>query len=110
MLAYYLELALRGLRRNGPLTALMIAAIGVGVGASVTLYSAMQAMSADPIPAKSSQLFNVQIDNWGKDQEPSEQSRDQIAYPDAAALLRAKPALLQSPMYPSEFQYPADYG
>ena len=103
MLGYYLHLALRGLRRNGPLTALMIAAIGVGVGASVTLYTALEAMSADPIPAKSAQLFNVQVDNWGKDLETSEQSRDLIAYPDAAGLLRAKPALQQSPMYPLTF-------
>jgi len=103
MLGYYLQLALRSLRRNRPLTALMIAAIGVGVGASVTLYTALEAMSADPIPAKSSQLFNVQVDNWGKDQESGELAREQIAYPDAAALLRAKPALHQSPMYPLAF-------
>jgi len=103
MLRYYLELALRGLRRNGPLTALMVAAIGVGVGASVTLYTSLEAMSANPIPAKSSQLFNVQMDNWGKDQETSQLSRDQMAYPDAAGLLRAKPELHQSPMYPLSF-------
>ena len=35
MFGYYLELALRGLRRSGALTLLMIAAIGVGVGAFV---------------------------------------------------------------------------
>jgi putative ABC transport system permease protein len=103
MIGYYLHLALRGLRRNGPLTALMIAAIGVGVGASVTLYTALQAMSADPIPAKSFQLFNVQVDNWGKDQESGELAREQIAYPDAAGLLAAKPDLHQSPMYPLSF-------
>ena len=103
MFGYYLELALRGLRRNGPLTALMIAAIGVGVGASVTLYTALGAMTADPIPAKSAQLFNVQMDNWGKDQETSQLSRDQMAYPDAVGLLRAKPELRQSPMYPLAF-------
>src|SRR5579862_7312241 len=103
MLGYYLHLALRGLRRNGPLTALMIAAIGVGVGASVTLLTALQAMSADPIPAKSSRLFNVHMDNWGKDMEPSQQSKDLIAFTDAMALLRAKPQLIQSPMYPLSF-------
>jgi len=103
MIAYYLQLALRGLRRSASLTALMIGAIGVGVGASVTLYTVLQAMTADPIPAKSSRLFMVQVDNWGKDQEPSEQSRDQIAYPDAFGLQRAKPDLQQSPMYPLSF-------
>ena len=63
MIAYYLQLALRGLRRSASLTALMIGAIGVGVGASVTLYTVLQAMTADPIPAKSSRLFMVQVDN-----------------------------------------------
>ena len=99
MFGYYLELALRSLRRNGPLTLLMVAAIGVGVGASVTLVTALQAMSADPIPAKSAQLFNVRVDNWGKQQTNDEISLNQMAYPDAMALLHAKPDLRQSPMY-----------
>lgn len=99
MVGYYLELALRGLRRNGPLTLLIVMAIGVGVGASVTLLTALQAMSADPIPAKSARLFNVRVDNWGKQQSNDEVSLDQMAYPDAMALLQAKPELHQSPMY-----------
>ncbi len=37
MFGYYFNLALRGLRRNVVLTALMIAAIGVGIGAAVML-------------------------------------------------------------------------
>lgn len=103
MIRYYLQLALRGLRRNVPLTALMVVAIGVGVGASVTLFTALQAMSADPIPAKSAQLFTVYMDNWGKQQANNEQSSYEIAYPDATGLLRAKPQLRQSPMYAISF-------
>jgi hypothetical protein len=34
MLSYYVELAVRSLRRNVVLTTLMIAAIGIGIGAS----------------------------------------------------------------------------
>ena len=65
MFGYYLQLALRSLKRNVMLTALMIAAIGVGIGASMTTLTVFRAMSGDPIPRKSSRLFAVQIDNWG---------------------------------------------
>ena len=36
MFGYYLDLALRSLRRNKILTALMIVAIALGIGASMT--------------------------------------------------------------------------
>ena len=65
MFAYYFGLALHSLKRNVVLTALMIAAIGVGIGASMTTLTVFRAMSGDPIPRKSTQLFAPQIDNWG---------------------------------------------
>jgi putative ABC transport system permease protein len=37
MFVYYFGLALRSLKRNVVLTVLMIAAIGVGIGASMTM-------------------------------------------------------------------------
>jgi putative ABC transport system permease protein len=90
VLGYYFELALRSLRRNPALTALMIAAIGVGIGASMTTLSVFRAMSGDPIPGKSHQLFMVQIDNWGPD-KPDEQTEDQLeenlSYIDSTAVL-----------------------
>jgi hypothetical protein len=46
MFAYYLELAVRSLRRSPGLTALMVLAIGFGVGASMTTYSVFRAVSA----------------------------------------------------------------
>ena len=57
MFTYYLTLALRSLRRNVVLTVLMIAAIGVGIGASMTTLTVFRAMAGDPIPRKSRQLF-----------------------------------------------------
>jgi len=65
MLGYYFELALRSLRRNVVLTALMIGAVGVGIGASMTALTALRSMSADPIPDKSARLFTPQLDAWG---------------------------------------------
>jgi putative ABC transport system permease protein len=104
MLAYYLGLALRSLRRNVVLTVLMIAAIGVGIGASMTTLTMFRAMAADPIPQKSTQLFAPQIDNWGPTRQhvvpgDSENFQEQISYFDAMNLMSAHPARRQSAMY-----------
>ena len=50
MFGYYLELAVRSLRRSPGLTALMILSIGFGVAASMTTYSVFRGLSGDPIP------------------------------------------------------------
>lgn len=92
MLGYYLDMALRSLRRNVALTALMIAAVGVGIGASMTMLTTLRAMSGDPIPDKESKLFVPQIDTFGRDsRHGSSEDRlpDQLSYGDAMALMRA---------------------
>ncbi len=103
MLGYYLQLALRSLKRNVMLTALMIAAIGVGIGASMTTLTVFRAMSGDPIPRKSSRLFAVQVDNWGpaiKRTHPSSDGLDSmLSYTDALGLMNAHAAERQSAMY-----------
>jgi putative ABC transport system permease protein len=92
------------------MTALMIIAIGVGIGASVTTLSIFRIMSGDPIPQKSGQLFAPQIDNWGPaDTQRSEGNPagtsdhlpDQLSYMDAMAFMRAHPAKRQAAMYAS---------
>ncbi len=45
MSGYYFTLALRSLRRNIVFTALMIIAIGVGIGASMTMLTIFRAAS-----------------------------------------------------------------
>jgi putative ABC transport system permease protein len=102
MFGYYVRLAMRSLRRNAVLTALMIAAIAVGIGASMTTLTVFRAMSGDPIPQKSHQLYAPQIDNWGPI-KPGEQSEDglldQLSYIDAMALMKAHEAKRQSALY-----------
>ena len=102
MFSYYLELAFRSLRRSPGLTLLMVLAIGFGVAASMTSWSVFRAVSGDPIPWKSSQLFVPQIDAWGPtgrngdgDNEPT----DALNYTDAMALMRDHRAKRQSAMY-----------
>lgn len=101
MLAYYLRLGLRSLRRNPILTALMVLAIGFGVASSMTSYAVFRAVSGNPLPAKSSQLFAPQIDLWGPQvRAQGVDMPDALSYIDAMALMRAHKARYQAAMYP----------
>jgi putative ABC transport system permease protein len=102
--SYYFGLAIRSLKRNIVLTVLMIAAVGVGIGASMTTLTVFRAMDNDPIPQKSRQLFAVQIDNWGPDSKSivsgdPERFQEQISYIDAVGLMNARAAHRQTAMY-----------
>ncbi len=104
MFGYYFTLALRSLRRNTVLTVLMIAAIAVGIGACMTALTVFRAMSGDPIPQKSSQLFAPQIDNWGPDKHSggaADHLESQLSYIDVMGLMKARAAKRQSAMYAS---------
>ena len=102
MFTYYLNLAFQNLKRNVWITVLMILAISAGIGASMTMLALYRAMSGDPIPAKSHQLFVVQVDNWGPD-KPGEKTEDglqeYLSYIDAKALLNAHAAKHQTLIY-----------
>jgi putative ABC transport system permease protein len=100
MFAYYLELALRSLKRSPGLTALMVLTIAFGVAASMTTYSVFRAVSGDPIPWKSAKLFVPQIDMWGPNGRGSDgEPPNAMDYNDAITLMRDHRAKLQSAMY-----------
>ncbi|MGC1547475.1 MAG: ABC transporter permease [Rhodanobacter sp.] len=100
MFSYYLELAIRSLKRSPGLTALMVLTIGFGVAASMTTFSVFRAVSGDPIPWKSSKLFVPQIDVWGPTGRGSDgEPPNAMDYTDAVALMRDHRAKLQSAMY-----------
>jgi len=99
MFAYYLELGLRSLRRNPALTALMVMAIGFGVAASMTTYSVFRAVSGNPIPDKSAQLFTPQVDAWGPQQNLKGEPAEALGYIDAMALMRVHEAKRQTLLY-----------
>jgi putative ABC transport system permease protein len=84
-----MDLALRSFRRNKALTALMVLAIALGIGASMTTLTVFHVLSGDPIPQKSSKLFVVQLDPAAKEGfTPGEEPADQVTRFDAEALLR----------------------
>ena len=64
MFSYYLKLAFKSIKRNPILSLLMVTAIALGIGASMTTITVTYLMSADPIPHKSHQLFHIQVDSW----------------------------------------------
>jgi putative ABC transport system permease protein len=103
MLAYYTTLALRSLRSQTALTLLMIAAVGVGIGASMTTLTIYRGMAADPIPEKSAQLFVPQIDSFGPrgGQGPAGEDglQDRLSYIDALGFLHARAGYRQAAMY-----------
>ncbi|MDT3502651.1 ABC transporter permease [Stenotrophomonas maltophilia] len=99
MFAYYARLAVRSFRRNKVLTALMVVAIALGIGASMTTLTVFHVLSGDPIPEKSDRLFYAQLDprprsGYLTDEEPE----GQMTRFDAEALLREKRAVHQAMM------------
>jgi len=101
MFSYYFDLALRSLKRNPVLTGLMIAAIAFGISACMTTLTVFRAMSADPIPTKSHQLFAPQIQNSAPTEtNPGDDGfASQLTYQDAMALMQAHAAMRQSALY-----------
>jgi putative ABC transport system permease protein len=99
MFAYYFQLGLRSLRRNPVLTALMVMAIGFGVAASMITWSVFRAVSGDPIPGKSSQLYTVLIDNRGPQYNSKGEPPEALNYTDATALVAAHKAEHQTLLF-----------
>ncbi|WP_371183023.1 ABC transporter permease [Xanthomonas sacchari] len=99
MFGYYVRLALRSFRRNTVLTALMVLAIALGIGASMTTLTVFHVLSGDPIPQKSDRLFYVQVDAQPKaGYQPGEEPDSQNTRFDAETLLREKRAKRQALM------------
>ena len=91
MLRYYFKLGLLSIKANWALSALMVAAIGIGIGACMTIVTVRHVMSDNPIEHKNDRLFHVQLDNWNPNdpyEEPNEPP-EQVTYLDSTALLEA---------------------
>src|SRR3990167_2918751 len=105
MFHYYLQLALKSLRRNPILSALMVLAIAIGIGACMTTLTVYSLMAADPIPDKSERLFSVRLDSWDPNSpwdEPNEPPPE-LTYRDAMALMRSDIPSHQAAMYKGAF-------
>ncbi|HVI55222.1 MAG TPA: ABC transporter permease [Luteibacter sp.] len=104
MFVYYMELALRSLRRSRALTALMILAIALGIGACMTTLTVLHVLSGDPLPGRSGSIFYPQMDprdmkDYASDQaSPSQEFPRQLTWVDGMNLLHARRADRQALM------------
>jgi putative ABC transport system permease protein len=90
MIGYYFELALRSFRRNKVLTTLMVVAIALGIGTSMTTLTVFYVLSGDPLPGRSDTLYHPQLDpKEMTGYTPGDEPPDQLTRFDAEALLRA---------------------
>ncbi|KGI78597.1 ABC transporter permease [Oleiagrimonas soli] len=102
MFGYYLDLALRSLKRNWIMTALMVLAIGLGIGASMTMLTVLNVMTRDPLPGRSAHVYRPYLnplplsyhDEPGKVGGPT----TGLTWPDAKALLEAHKGVRQAAM------------
>jgi putative ABC transport system permease protein len=103
MFAYYLDLALRSFKRNRVLTALMVLALGLGIGASITTLTVLKLLSGDPLPQKSARLFTPEVNPYpaavtAPAEKVWQRMGDLTSYTDAMNLLRAHRAERQAVM------------
>jgi len=92
MFQYYLKLSWLSIKRTPMLTALMVLAIGLGIGVSMTVLTVNYLMSKDPIPEKSSQLFHVQLFTYGEGRSGNSTPDNfpmQVTYQDAMNIHRS---------------------
>ncbi|HET7921952.1 MAG TPA: ABC transporter permease [Gammaproteobacteria bacterium] len=99
MFAYYLDLALRSLKRNPVLTGLMVLAIALGIGAAMTTLTVLYVLSGDPLPGRSAHIYYPQIDPRDKNgYQPGGEPSDQVSWIDGMNLLQAHRADRQALM------------
>ena len=105
MIAYNIKLATKSMRRNPMMTALMVAAIAVGIGISMTTLSVYYMMNGNPIPEKSDELFAVTLDSWDPirpfDVDRPERAPHQLTYQDAERLVELDAGKRQAAMFES---------
>lgn len=92
MFQYYLKLSWLSIKRTPMLTALMVLAIGLGIGVSMTVLTVNYLMAKDPIPEKSDQLFSVQLFTYDDSSENGETEDNfpwQLTYQDTMNISRS---------------------
>ena len=111
MFLYNLRIAAKSLRRNPVLTALLVGAIALGICISTTFIALRHVYEKDPLPGKSSTLFNVRIDSWDPtrpyDPEDPKSVPPMLTWRDSMALMKSNIPTRQTAMFKySPFVFP----
>lgn len=114
MLRYNIKIALRSLRRNPVLTALLIGGIALGICVSTAFVALRHFYEEDPLPGRSDEIFYVRLDSWGRDEgfeggaeTVGSSIPDQVTWRDARGLMRSPIPRRQSATYITRmFVYP----
>ena len=105
MFKYNVKLALKSMQRNPIMTTLMIAAIAVGIGISMTTLTVYYLMNGNPIPEKSDVVFAVTMDSWDPlrafDNDYPERAPHQVTFHDAERLIAIGKGKRQTAMFES---------
>ena len=105
MFNYNLKLAFKAIRRNPVMTGLMIAAIAVGIGISMTTLTVYYMMNGNPIPKKSDVLYAITLDSWNPlrafDDDRPERGPHQLTFHDAERLVEIGKGKRQTAMFES---------
>jgi putative ABC transport system permease protein len=105
MFSYNLRLSVTSLLKDKFLTSLMVLAVALGIGLSMTILTVYHMLSADPIPEKSSYLHLVRLDAWNP-LEPFEEPNvapNQLTYRDVIAMQRSDIPTRHAAMFKTGF-------
>lgn len=105
MLIHYIDLSWRSIRNTPVISFLMVFAIAIGIGITMTSLSVYHMMSMDPIPHKSDKIHYVQLQTMdeGNEWNTNDNLPRQLTYQDAVNLYNTDLDLLSSPSFRTGF-------
>lgn len=104
---YALKLALHSIRKTPMLSAMIVGAIGLGIGVFMILLTAYHLLERDPLPGKSSNVYRVLVDAWDPEGNPAQgiwrpgEPPFMMTYMDAMNLMKSRVATHQAAMLAS---------
>ncbi|HEV7921791.1 MAG TPA: ABC transporter permease [Thermoanaerobaculia bacterium] len=103
MLTYHITTAIKSLRRNPIVTALLVGAIAIGICVATTFITLRHLLGQDPLPGQSRNLFYIRMDNWDPQRayvpEDPKSLPNQITYRDMRELMKSNIPTRQNGSY-----------
>lgn len=110
MLGYHLFIAWRSLRRTPWHSLLVMAGIALGVAVATLFSTIHHTYARDPIPAKSSVLYSVRLDNWDPQKAYFDGIPQLITYQDMIGIMKSDIPVRQTASFQSALRISAGTG